>query len=91
MLIDLDDGTIDAYNFSLKGEVSDGTYEGSYLLLNSNPEKNFIEAYYKEPENEIKLKTLEIGKNKYVLRSSNWTDSTGMKIDLMDGSIIAHY
>ena len=95
MLIDLAQGKIDAYDFTLRGEDPDSR---SYLKLSSNPTQ-MMKVFYvnKEIENDPGLTVLEVGTSAYTMRSFNWwnvEDSdkvlTGMEIDVENGRITAY-
>ena len=97
MTIDLEKGYIDAYNFKLTS---------SGILLDSNPQDtngcyfkvgnfdNDSVLSYSKP-NILKLSfqekpILEMGSNVCYLQSSNYSSTSGMKIDLTDGYIDAY-
>lgn len=92
MKIDLSAGTIDAYNFVLKGESNSGNYAGSFIKLTSDP-NGFIDAYLLDP-NLGGIHVLDIGLDNYQLHSFDWyvKDSTrqGMEIDLNEGCITSY-
>ena len=76
--IDLSEGSITSYNFSLKAEDKDG----SYIQMNSdgNP---FLKINYKG-----KKDLMSISSSEFVLRSHSWSEGTaGTKIDLINGTI----
>ena len=77
MYIDLEDGSIYAYNFTLESIGNDvkirlSTKEEAYFLI----------------ENEEPL--IYIGDGEFYLQSNNYGNSSGMKIDLDNGSIIGY-
>lgn len=95
MLIDLAQGKIDAYDFTLRGE---DTESRSYLKLSSDPAQ-MMKVFYVNKENgdDPGLTVLEVGTNNYIMRSFNWwnvEDSdrvlTGMEIDVENGRIMAY-
>lgn len=92
MKIDLSEGTIDAYNFVLKGESNSGDYAGSFIKLASDP-NGFIDAYLLDPSLGG-IHVLDIGLDNYQLHSFDWyvKDSTrqGMEIDLNEGCITSY-
>ena len=88
MLFDLAGGKIDAYNFTLRGEDS----TGSFLQLSSNP-NNFIQVNYKD-DNLGSIDILKISKNDYFLHSFDWYQSgntrQGMELNIETGTITAY-
>lgn len=96
MLIDLAQGKIDAYDFTLRGEDPDSR---SYLKLSSDPSQ-MIKVYYRDIniDNDSGLVVFEMGTENYIMRSFNWWDRvdggteplTGMEFNIRDGKFTAY-
>lgn len=79
MKINLDEGQIDAYNFTLRGEDPDS---GSFVKLSSDV-KQMVKIKYRDPNCDTNgLDVLHIGTDDYVLRSFNWWDSGDTELDI---------
>ena len=97
MLIDLAQGKIDAYDFTLRGE---NTTSRSYLKLSSDTSE-MIKVHYRDAvlgADDAGLNVMQVGTTDYVLRSFNWWNAagksaplTGMEIDIGKGRIQAYY
>lgn len=74
--IDLQKNNIDAYNFTIRGEQS----SGSYLLLSSKP---ILRVHLAElDENDIYIKNLDllyISPSKFIMHSIDWYNNTSSK------------
>ena len=73
MKIDLLNGEIDAYSFSLKGTANDEQYKGSYLLMKSDPQ---LIVHLKDSVKKYDLDLLSISAQSFVMHSSNWGEKT---------------
>jgi hypothetical protein len=98
MKIDLMKGSIEGYDFSLKGYENDGEYAGSYFSLNSNGDP-FFRVHYEGPtkdasDNSITtdLDLVNITKSAFVLKSHNWSSDrkTGLKLDMTNGKMTGY-
>lgn len=97
MLIDLAQGKIDAYDFTLRGENTDSR---SYLKLSSDTSE-MIKVHYRDAAlgaDDEGLSVMQVGTTDYILRSFNWWNVagknvplTGMEIDIGKGRIQAYY
>lgn len=74
MLIDLQEGHIDAYNFKLTS---------GFLTINSNGY-----PYFRITNNDGNI--INITKNNFIIQSPNFNQGEGLQIDLSDGSIEAY-
>ena len=92
MQIDLDDGKINAYNFTLTGINGSGSNAGSYIELSSAPNK-FLTMHYQDSEKEpdVSLDVLTINTNNYSLHSFDWiSGAQGTEIDLENGRWLSY-
>lgn len=99
MKIDLAKGSIEGYNFSLKGYCNDpdnSEYNGSYFSLNSNGNPFFRIHFEHEEYDEVSKQTeqrsinlVEITRSKFELKSHNYntTNRTGMFLDMSKGQL----
>lgn len=84
MEINLRDGAMSGYNFRLTGYAPKGKYQGSYLLLASNPEPQFTvhlkvndkdtNGAYTVTKSELDL--FHITSSEFVMHSASWTELT---------------
>lgn len=84
MEINLQDGAMSGYNFRLTGYAPKGQYQGSYLLLASNPEPQFTvhlkvndkdtSGAYTVTKSELDL--FHITSSEFVMHSASWTELT---------------
>lgn len=72
MNINLQDGSIDAYNFTLRGYANEDQYLGSYLHLSSNPE---LIIHLKDNTNNYDVDLISIGIENFLLQSNNWASN----------------
>jgi hypothetical protein len=96
MLIDLAQGKIDAYDFTLRGEDKDSK---SYIKLSSSPEQ-MIKVFYRNEkiDDDSGLVVFEMGTNNYIMRSFNWWNRieggteplTGMEFNIREGKLTAY-
>ena len=77
MEINLQNGAMSGYNFRLTGYAPEGEYQGSYLLLASNPEPQLI-VHLKKDSNGTKqdLDLFYITSSQFVMHSASWTELT---------------
>ena len=93
MKIDVMHGSIESYNFSLRGEATGSTYGGSYILMTSgtgdgtSDAKPVLQFHLKTGEKEIDL--LKISPDEFVLNSPSFDrdNKTGLSLDLQNGII----
>ena len=96
MLIDLAQGKIDAYDFTLRGEDKDSK---SYIKLSSLPNQ-MVKVFYRDTniDDDSGLVVFEMGTDNYIMRSFNWWNRieggseplTGMEFNIRDGKFTAY-
>ena len=96
MLIDLAEGRLDAYDFTLRGEDSASR---SYIKLSSDPSQ-MIKVFYRDEniDDDSGLVVFEMGTNNYIMHSFNWWSRieggteplTGMEFNIRDGKFTAY-
>ena len=69
--IDLKNGKITGYSFSLKGVNTSTRYGGSYIEITSNPS---LTVHLKDANNSYDLDLFKISTGAFVLQSKNWSD-----------------
>lgn len=93
MKIDLAKGSIEGYDFSLRGYAAAdaGRYAGSYFSLNSNGSP-FFRIHFKDSETDRDLHLVNITRSDFKLQSQNWSASakTGLQFDLTDGKLTGY-
>ena len=93
MKIDVMNGSIDSYNFSLRGEATGSTYGGSYILMTSgtgdgtSDAKPVLQFHLTTEGKDIDL--LKISPDEFVLNSPSFDreNKTGLSLDLQNGTI----
>lgn len=99
--IDLQDGSIDGYNFSLKATNADtaSDYAGSYIWLSSEGTATspYFSVRVKSAEKQSDIDLIKITQDQFVMHSQNWKlaatpieVSHGIEFDLTNGSLTAY-
>lgn len=95
MEIDVMNGNITSYNFSLHGESNTSPYTGSYIHIDSGGDESepTFEFYLKQEGSESQpardLSLLKISPSEFILNSPSYNESekTGLSLNLSEGSI----
>ena len=88
MRIDLGDGRIDAYKFTLKGENENG----SYIALSDN-DSAFLRIKYRTSDSDeiVDVDVMDIGVDTYQLHSFDWiSGASGTELDFASGRWISY-
>jgi hypothetical protein len=86
MRLDLGDGRIDAYKFTLKGENA----SGSYIALSDN-DNAFLRIKYRSSSGDVNVDVMDIGVDTYQLHSFDWiSGSSGTELDFESGRWVSY-
>ena len=88
--IDLRDGSIDAYDFILRGESSSGATAGSYILLDSVTPQFIVHLNLPQSE-DTSLDLLNISPDNFIMHSANWVQSSKTETIPATATTIAGY
>jgi hypothetical protein len=72
----LQNGSIDAYDFIIHGESSSGNSRGSYILLDSTTPAFVTHLNLPDSDGIVDLDLIRISPDDFIMRSSNWIEST---------------
>lgn len=74
--LDLQHGSLDAYDFILRGEPSSKGIAGSYILLDSRTPQLTFHLNLTDSDGTVDLDLLRISPTDFYLHSSNWLETT---------------
>lgn len=74
--LNLQDGLIDAYDFTIRGESSSNETGGSYLLLDSGTPQFTVHLNLPDSDNIVDLDLIHISPNDFIMHSANWLETT---------------
>lgn len=94
--LDIGNGRIESYNFSLKGQATDNTYGGSYIWITSDTEpdnesagmpKIEFKLIKNSDDTKIDMSLLSISPDEFFLISPNFDSGDGIKLDILSGTL----
>lgn len=94
--LDIGNGRIESYNFSLKGQATDNVYGGSYIWITSDTEpdnesagmpKIEFKLIKNSDDTKIDMSLLSISPEEFFLISPNFDSGDGIKLDILNGTL----